>query len=322
MLLQGALMVQALSAAALAVGTTHIVVAGSNGVVQVYRTRNFQHELTIPRSSTLNAEGTESDARTPSTDAVAVAMPPSESQVVVLYQDRSMCCWNIQNKGCVTLQWSKAAHTSCIWALAVHTTATDTVTMATAAEGGSVQLWSRGHKATGRPSLGKTSHSGEDWTLPSGAIQLNPSTGPLLSAQKHRSGDLQVERSLSLQASAVPRALAFSACGNRLAVGDSNGSVHIYCTSSCMAVATRAAHDGLVRCLTFSSPTGSGVSLLASAGDDGFVHIFDATKDEYTMLQTLSEHEGIGVTASLFVANGLGFVTAAQDKSIVFRCAP
>jgi WD40 repeat protein len=301
-------MLQVSDARAMAVGGHLIAVAGRGGTVRLFRTRNLSQDV-LPAPG-----GVAPQAGSPCADVVAVSLPPFEDSVVVAYSDHSIRSWSIERKDSVSERWALAPHQQCIWAVAAHASSDKASVVATASQDGSVRLW-QCTTTSARTSLGPVQRIAGATAL--GIHQLGDviSSSPTLTAARpaHGSGE---------DANAIePRALAFSASGARLAVGDSAGAVHVYDTSTHALLAQRTAHDGLVRYLAFSAVTQGGVSLLASAGEDGMVHIFDATSDDFTPLQSLNEHEGIGVTCMLFIDGGMGVMTAAQDQSMILRCA-
>ncbi|KAK3723602.1 hypothetical protein QZH41_019317, partial [Actinostola sp. cb2023] len=81
------------------------------------------------------------------------------------------------------------------------------------------------------------------------------------------------------------------------------------------------AHESEVLCLEFSPPE-SGNKLLASAGRDRLIHVFDVNK-EFSLIQTLDDHSA-SITSIKFSVdeNGiLQLLSCSADKSIIFRSA-
>lgn len=94
------------------------------------------------------------------------------------------------------------------------------------------------------------------------------------------------------------RCLKINPFGNQLATGDRNGNIRIYDltspvgasgTLSSKAICMIEAHDGEILYLQYSQPE-SGRLLLASSSRDRLIHIFDASKLSYDLLQTLDDH--------------------------------
>lgn len=124
----------------------------------------------------------------------------------------------------------------------------------------------------------------------------------------------------------VPQALAFSATGRQLAIGDKAGGVHVHDTlTQRRLVSLPPQHKRGVLCLAFSPSDAHGCQYLASSGMDGAVHVYDATRvvsgGPCTLMQSLDEHSG-AATAVAFLRGGAALVSCGQDRKIVFRCAP
>lgn len=95
------------------------------------------------------------------------------------------------------------------------------------------------------------------------------------------------------------RCLKINPFGNHLATGDRNGNIRIYDLTSSnnhgsfllssKAVCMIEAHDGEILYLQYSQPESSRL-LLASSSRDRLIHIFDASKLSYDLLQTLDDH--------------------------------
>lgn len=96
------------------------------------------------------------------------------------------------------------------------------------------------------------------------------------------------------------RCLKINPFGTHLATGDRNGNIRIYDISasassssnntlSSKAICMIEAHDGEILYLQYSQPE-SGRLLLASSSRDRLIHIFDASKVSYDLLQTLDDH--------------------------------
>jgi WD40 repeat protein len=272
-----------------------MAVAGADCAIVTLKLRNLTLDVTLPRAA---QQAVDSRAASCQTDVVAVAMSQSQNHVVGLYADHSIRCWELRHRGAPVLSWTLLTHAKCIWALACQRSPTGAHRLATASEDGTVRTWKLGDGHS-KPSV-----------QPEGTIKLASET--------------QWQSSLpSAQPSSqviVPRALAWSPCGCFLAIGDHTGMVHVYDTMSHACVKAWPAHEGLVRCLSFSERPVGDTTLLATAGDDGLIHIYDASHQKYTVLQTLDEHVGMGVTAVAFT-DGSGIVSCAQDCKIVFRCA-
>jgi hypothetical protein len=102
------------------------------------------------------------------------------------------------------------------------------------------------------------------------------------------------------------RCLKINPFGTHLATGDRNGNIRIYDLTSHSALDSKTicmieAHDGEILYLQYSQPE-SGRLLLASSSRDRLIHIFDASRVSYDLLQTLDDHSA-AITAVRFYFN-------------------
>lgn len=119
------------------------------------------------------------------------------------------------------------------------------------------------------------------------------------------------------------RCLKISPYGKHLATGDRNGNIRITDLSTLESIALIEAHDGEVLYLQYSQPESNRL-LLASSSRDRLIHIFDASRSTYDLLQTLDDHSA-AITAVRFCFNQcekqLYIISCGADKSIMFRTA-
>jgi WD40 repeat protein len=119
------------------------------------------------------------------------------------------------------------------------------------------------------------------------------------------------------------RCIKINPFGTHMATGDRNGNIRIYDLNTLESICMIEAHDGEVLYLQYSQPE-SGKHLLASSSRDRLIHIFDAGKSTYDLLQTLDDHSA-AITAVRFCFNQqekqLYVISCGADKSIMFRTA-
>ena len=301
---------QVTSAVALTVGSSMLAVAGADGTVAIVRLRNLHGECVLPRLGRTGAlspgwpgfvsprKSCSSLAAAELNTGVGVCLSRDQQHLVVRY-DGGTYCFHMRDRSKPELRWSSAAHHTCIWALAARARR-----VATASDDGTVRVWELG-------SIGGLQ--------PLRTIELMGAVAPPPARMQCRE-DSPVGRSRAHGPQlAVPRAAAFSRSGERLAVGDHSGMVRVFDAARGELLDTLPAHEGLVRCLAYSVELFAGRPLLASGGDDGFVHVCDAAAPGHVILQTLNEHDGMGITALAF-AGAAGIVSCAQDRKVVFRC--
>ena len=296
--------------------------------MRLYRTRSLQLDAVLPLPVGDNVLSPRSDKDATAVPprilhaAVSVALSSIEDSLTVLYADGSTYCWDIERKDEITVEWSTAPHAACIWDVATRHTSGSTSRIATACEDGSVRLWRHDSRPEGAGKLTPRRRKAQrpcTAVTQVGRIEL-PAAVPPAGSPRSQRADAEASPKSPLRC-AVACVVTFSSCGKRLAIGDDTGTLHVHNADTRALLARRAAHDGAVRRLAFCAQTREGVSLLASAGADGLVHVFDATHDDYSVLQSLNEHEGFDVTAAIFAGQGCGIVTAARDGSVCCRYA-
>lgn len=78
------------------------------------------------------------------------------------------------------------------------------------------------------------------------------------------------------------------------------------------------AHDTEILAIDFTdSGAQDSAALVASAGRDRLLHIFDVQND-YALVQTLDDHSS-SITCIKFAADGSRMMSCGADKSIIFR---
>lgn len=119
------------------------------------------------------------------------------------------------------------------------------------------------------------------------------------------------------------RCIKISPHGRHLATGDRNGNIRVYDLSTLESICMIEAHIAEVLDLQYSQPE-SGRQLLASSSRDRLIHIFDASKNTYDLLQIIGDHSS-AITAVRFCFNSLEkqlyIISCGADKSIMFRTA-
>lgn len=112
------------------------------------------------------------------------------------------------------------------------------------------------------------------------------------------------------------KCLRFSEDGLHLASGDRDGFVRVF-DSSLETVFVTKSHEGDVNALAFSRPvTADEPVLLASAGRDRKLSVFNASAG-YSLVKTSEDHSSGVVAVSFYDRSKL--LSAGQDKSVVIR---
>jgi WD40 repeat protein len=117
------------------------------------------------------------------------------------------------------------------------------------------------------------------------------------------------------------RCLKINPGGSQLATGDRCGNIRIYDLITLESTCMIEAHLTQVLYLQYSQPE-SGRMLLASSSRDRFIHIYDASKSTFDLVQTLADHSA-SITAVRFSFNSIDkqlyLVSCGSDKSVMIR---
>ena len=138
-----------------------------------------------------------------------------------------------------------------------------------------------------------------------------------------------------------PRALAVHPNGREVACGDRSGRLRVFELDGMKQLYSIQAHDAEVLTLHYSPPlkqrlgttntwdldldyknntnkenTEQSLVMLASAGRDRLIHVFDASNN-YVLLTTLDDHSS-SVTTVKFTADGKRLISCGGDKTMVF----
>ncbi len=81
-------------------------------------------------------------------------------------------------------------------------------------------------------------------------------------------------------------------------------------------------HEEEILCLCYSPATDAGHLLLASAGRDRLIHLFDVSAHDYRLVHSMDEHTA-AITAVTFAADqqtsATRCISSGADKSVIFR---
>lgn len=146
------------------------------------------------------------------------------------------------------------------------------------------------------------------------------------------------------QTAVAPRALAIHPSGQQLVCGDRSGLLRVFDLATTSELKSIQAHSAEVLTLHYSPPlrpVGDGtwtadfldptqenedrgddnepsLVLLASAGRDRLVHIFNASDNNYTPISTLDSHSS-SVTVVKFTPDGKRLLSCGGDRTMVFN---
>ncbi|KAG0309187.1 hypothetical protein BGZ98_004712 [Dissophora globulifera] len=113
------------------------------------------------------------------------------------------------------------------------------------------------------------------------------------------------------------RAVKISSDGRFLASGDKGGNLRVHSLSTFQQLTYQEAHDTEILTIDFTESWKDSPFLVATAGRDRLLHIFDANKD-FALVQTLDDHSS-SITGIKFTADGSRLMSCGADKSVIFR---
>ncbi|XP_057695950.1 WD repeat-containing protein 62 isoform X1 [Corythoichthys intestinalis] len=311
--LEARVRLEAACARSLAAAADFVFCGCSDGAVHVLDPVDLRYLATLPCPHHLGAELTshrhlDGGRRGPYPDAAALTFDPAARHLTCVYSDRSVYVWDVSRPRSAAAVYSAVYHAAAVWNVQVCPSPSSS--FLTCSSDGTVRQW--------LPDL-----CGKD----------------LL--RSFRAAD---DRSRPQAARPELRALAVSPDGRRLATGDRCGILRIYDWEFLEELVKIEAHDSEILALEFSpmcageirtffffsffSPPvfaelnlfvfWSGANLLASAGRDRLIRVFNADAG-YRLEQTLGDHSA-AVLAVKIAGDGtsLRMVSCGTDKSVYF----
>lgn len=315
---------------AIVVSEQFIICGCADGIIRVFNPLKLQHIVTLPKPHFLGvniAEGM--DLSNPLSkaekaaypDTVAVALDTVNQRLACVYNDHSLYTWDMKDMKKIGKTWSSLYHSTCVWGVEVYPSVPDS------------------NQATLPPGSFLTCSSDDTirvWNIEDGTSILFERnvyskemmkiiyTGETIENLKDTDispGIKNMRDSTSDSRNTGARCLRVSPDGQTLATGDRSGNVRVYDLTFFDETAKIEAHESEVLCVEFS-PRESGHKLLASAGRDRLIHIFNV-QNNFSFVQTLDDHSA-SITSLKFnmsESDELQLLSCGADKSIIFRTA-
>ncbi|KAK3271495.1 hypothetical protein CYMTET_20160 [Cymbomonas tetramitiformis] len=317
----------------------HVACACANGVVRIFAAHTLAYTTTLPRPAPERQHGITDPAlcarlavannvaegggeRYP--DAIAAAFSAQGEHLAVVYSDHSLFVWDTRDMRNIGRLSSSLAHSKCIWGIApappsrfLTDQEADECAFATCSYDGSVRLWD----------LERNSGQGHQREVPcrTASVYCRDLVGVLYAddgdaVAEGGEGGMPATGASGTAGACELRCLAVHPNGRELATGDKSGNVRVYDLAAMRLSAMLLAHDAEVLALDYTEEEAEGGGLLASAGRDRLIHIYDASKSSkpYRLLQTIADHSS-SITAVRFANQGARLLSSSADKSILFR---
>ncbi|KAF4086104.1 hypothetical protein AMELA_G00102950 [Ameiurus melas] len=303
------------SAHCLSVSEAFIFCGCADGTVRVFRPQNLHYVTTLIRPHCLGVDVSQGmqpkhDAEYP--DTLALTHDPVTGHLMCVYNDHSVYVWNVRDFNNVWKVYSSLYHSACVWSVETYPELEDSPaallpgSFLTCSSDNTIRLWNSDFQQSQYQSSNLFS---QDLVK---IVYVDNDTGHLKAPPDKVEGSQDGKFGI--------RVLAISPDGQHLAAGDRSGNLRIYVLQSMDELLRIEAHDSEILCLAFS-PTETDVHLLASAGRDRLIHLFNMDKS-YSLVQTVYDHSA-SVTAMKFTGVGpkVSMVSCGSDKSIYFRSA-
>jgi len=321
-----------------------IAVGCSDGIVRLFAPKTLQYIATLPKPAACGRQNVDKVDRALSLstdagdevfpDAVCVSLSDDGNHLSVIYSDHSLYVWDIADTSNIGKYRSYLSHAGCVWDVerAPASSPMPASTFVTSSADSTIRFWNiAGHETARRKAAAPAGKGQEPRNAYSrdivSMIYCGGTTGAAFAAWK-ASGEAQAREK---EHNAEIRCLRISPDGRHLASGDRMGNVRVHelDAGSHQLYAFHEAHDSEVLSLDFS-PELKTVGpeeatprvLLASAGRDSLVHIFDSATD-YHLAKTAGDHNA-AVTGLRFAQDpadegSCRLMTCSADKSIAFR---
>ncbi|XP_077397386.1 WD repeat-containing protein 62 isoform X2 [Festucalex cinctus] len=284
----------------------HLVFCGcADGLVRVFSPSDLRYITTLPRPHRLGAELIMPRPFSPRLghhypDVGAMTFNPRLHHLTCVYSDHSVYVWDVEHLEKVTKIHSALYHSASVW---------------------NVQVCPQPSPARPVPSWFLTCSSDNTirlWRVHSDAANNNIDSNDLLRIL-YVGDDRQAEQGDKSDADGKSwvRALALSPDGRQLATGDVCGTLRIFDLESLDELVKMEAHDAEILALEFSPPS-TGVRLLASAGRDRLVRIFNLDRN-FGLAQTVADHSASALAVKFAGdAEHVRLASCGADRSVYF----
>ncbi|KAK4342781.1 hypothetical protein RND71_038597 [Anisodus tanguticus] len=247
-------------------------------------------------------------------------------KLVVIYDDRSLFIWDVQDVDKASRCFVLVSHSACIWDIknfscenmhdpskaCVAKGCSGGVSFATCSADGSIRLWNLELQSSSSSSLPLLTEDKSMSTLSEGSTHLE------------RTSVFERDSLVSGFASTGYRSMAVSSDGRYLGAGDFLGNLHIFNLHTADYMCIQGAHDGEILSLSFSLQSSDSPAdkfphshyFLASGGKDGMIQLYDVQRN-FDLIGSFRDHSA-PVTCVKCACSGTKILSCNTDRSLVF----
>ncbi|GMH36901.1 hypothetical protein BSKO_04774 [Bryopsis sp. KO-2023] len=341
----------------LSVSDTRVACACSNGVVKIYSLKNLAFVAQLPCPQPKNNFQLENESPRSNSqggrmypDAMSCAFHHSGEVLCVIYSDRTTIFWDLKDKAKIRSLRILQTHSGAIYDI-VPNPATNIherdaavygrkpqLSFASCSSDGTARLWSFERRAPSRiPSgISRTSSldvdreqpawagGGTEWKTNVKVFYSGVDKGRVPPVEEEEPGlglsSRKYEQMAKAVKSACLRSVRVSPDGEYLAVGDDDGLLTVYELHGGEVVMSKSVHNGMLNRLSFSEPRADDDKfLLATAGTDGRVALFDMDDFDGHHILKFSDHNQKDISGVSFAEGGNKLVSCGRDRYVTFR---
>ncbi|KAI9347797.1 WD40-repeat-containing domain protein [Zopfochytrium polystomum] len=301
-----------------------IVCGCAQGVVRLFEPITMKHLQTLPRPHPIGFDVSSAvGSRLKTSQApgeaypsvVAIKVNSKGDRIIAVYDDHSLYIWDVEDLRHIGKYRSFLYHSDSIWGVEAVPFLSEPHpdmprnTFITCSSDSTIRFWSSDSVPSSTPTSPESAHG----------LHSNLYSRELMKVIHVNDKSATQEASGSTEANGV-KSIRVSPDASLLAAGDRFGNLRVYDLDNFSQRVFLEAHDAEILSMDFTyaslGPSRSQL-LLSTASRDRLIHVFDVER-QCQLVQTLEDHTA-SVTAVRFSDNGRRLISAAADKSVMFR---